>query len=63
MDRGRLDLVLGPDDGHAPDRLRREVVFDDDFVCVTARSSRYSHRLTLKQYMNALHVGAQSFGW
>ena len=57
MERGRLDLALNADDGHTPDRFHREVIYDDDFVCVVARKSRYPRRLTLKQYLNGLHVG------
>jgi DNA-binding transcriptional LysR family regulator len=57
MERGRLDLALNADDGHTPDRFHREVIYEDDFVCVVARTSRYSRRLTLKQYLDGLHVG------
>lgn len=57
MERGRLDLALNADDGHTPDRFHREVIYDDDFVCVVAKASRYSGRLTLKQYLAGLHVG------
>ena len=57
MERGRLDLALNADDGHTPDRFHREVIYEDDFVCVVASDSRYSRRLTLKQYLGGLHVG------
>jgi DNA-binding transcriptional LysR family regulator len=57
MERGRVDLALNADDGHTPDRFHREVIYEDDFVCVVAKNSRYSRRLTLKQYLEGLHVG------
>jgi DNA-binding transcriptional LysR family regulator len=57
MERGRLDLALNADDGHTPDRFHREAIYDDDFVCVVAKASRYSRKLTLKQYLAGLHVG------
>jgi len=57
MDRGRLDLALNADDGHTPDRFHREVIYQDDFVCVVAKESGHSRRLTLKQYLDGVHVG------
>jgi DNA-binding transcriptional LysR family regulator len=57
MERGRLDLALNADAGHTPDRFHREAIYEDDFVCVVAKASRYSRRLTLKQYLAGLHVG------
>ena len=48
MERGRLDLVLNADDGHLPARLASEVIFEDDFVCVAAKESRYTRALTLR---------------
>lgn len=57
MERGRLDLTLNADDGHTPERCHRAEIYADDFVCVVARSSRYGRRLTLKQYLDASHVG------
>jgi DNA-binding transcriptional LysR family regulator len=57
MERGRLDLALNADDGHTPDRFHRGVIYKDDFVCVVAKASRYSRRLTLRQYLAGLHVG------
>lgn len=57
MERGRLDLALNADDGHTPSRFHREVIYRDEFVCVVAKSSGYSRRLTLRQYLKATHVG------
>jgi DNA-binding transcriptional LysR family regulator len=57
IERGRLDLALNADDSHTPDRFHREVIYEDDFVCVVAKASRYSRKLTLRQYLDGLHVG------
>jgi DNA-binding transcriptional LysR family regulator len=57
MERGRLDLALNADDGHTPARYHREVIYRDDFVCVVAKQSRYARTLTLRQYLDGLHVG------
>jgi DNA-binding transcriptional LysR family regulator len=57
MERGRLDLALNADDSHTPARFHREVIYDDEFVCVVAKESRYPRKLTLKQYLKGVHVG------
>ncbi len=57
LERGRLDLTLNADDGHTPERLRREVIYEDEFVCVVAKDSRYRGRIVLKDYVKGLHVG------
>jgi DNA-binding transcriptional LysR family regulator len=57
MERGRLDLALNADDSHTPDRFHREVIYEDDFVCVVAKTSRYARKLTLRQYLDGVHVG------
>jgi DNA-binding transcriptional LysR family regulator len=62
MERGRLDLALNADDGHTPDRFHREVIYRDDFRCVVARERRCARRLTLKQYLDGVHVGVGVLG-
>ncbi|HWL85301.1 MAG TPA: LysR family transcriptional regulator [Polyangiaceae bacterium] len=62
IEHGRLDLAFNADDGHAPERLHREVLFQDEFACVVAKESRYRKRLTLHQYANGLHVGVGILG-
>jgi DNA-binding transcriptional LysR family regulator len=57
MERGRLDLTLNADDGYTPSRFHREVIYEDEFVCVVAKSSRYTGRFTLRQYLDGTHVG------
>jgi DNA-binding transcriptional LysR family regulator len=57
MELGRIDLALNADDGHTPDRFHREVIYEDDFVCVVASTSRHTRQLTLKRYLDELHVG------
>ncbi len=62
MERGRVDLLLHADDGHVPLQYPREVIFEEDFVCVVARDFPCSRRLTLKQYLAASHIGVTIFG-
>jgi DNA-binding transcriptional LysR family regulator len=57
MELGRLDLALNADDGHTPDRFHREAIYEDDFICVVSSTSRHPRRLTLKRYLDGLHVG------
>lgn len=57
IERGRLDLALNADDGHAPDTFLREILYEDEFICVVAKNSRHARRLTLKQYLDARHIG------
>ena len=61
MERGRLDLLLHADDGHVPTQYPREVIFEEEFVCVVAKESPYSKGLTTKQYLNGWHVGVTIF--
>jgi DNA-binding transcriptional LysR family regulator len=57
MEHGRLDLALNADDGHTPDRFRRQVIYHDEFVCVVSKNSRYKRRLTSRQYLEGRHIG------
>ena len=57
IEKGRLDQLLNADDGYLPPRFAREVIFDDTFLCVAAKESKYPRVLTLKQYLAAEHVG------
>ncbi|WP_394846112.1 LysR family transcriptional regulator [Pendulispora brunnea] len=57
LEHGRLDLALNADDGHAPERFHREVIYEDEFVCVVSKDSPHTRRITLKQYANGLHIG------
>ena len=64
LERGRVDLVLGVDDGNkGAQKLSSEFLWDETFVCVISEEQPYSRQLTLKQYMAMRHVqvtGAQS---
>ncbi len=60
MDRGRIDLLLYADDGNVPAHLARQVLFEEEFVCVVAKDSPYAHKLTLNQYLDGLHVGVNT---
>jgi DNA-binding transcriptional LysR family regulator len=62
LDRGRLDLVLNAEDGNTPARLSREVIFEDTFVCVVAKDSKYKRKITLEQYLEAPHIGVSILG-
>lgn len=62
MDRGRIDLLLYAEDGNVPAHLPRQVLFEEEFVCVVAKDSPYAHRLTLNQYLDGLHVGVNTLG-
>lgn len=62
LERGRLDLTVNADDGHTPEGLHREVIFEDDFVCVVAKESAHARRgtpprITMTAYAKGLHVG------
>jgi len=57
LERGRLDLLLNADDGNLPPHFSSEILYEDEFVCVVDRASRYVRRLTLKQYVDAAHIG------
>jgi len=53
---GSVDLVLNADIGYVPPQMQSEVIYDDEFVCIVATESPYK-RLTIKQYLNAEHIG------
>lgn len=59
---GSIDLVLNADDGYLPSPLQSERIYDDDFVCVVAAESSYGRRLTIKQYLEAEHIGVSILG-
>ena len=61
-ERGRIDLLLHADDGNVPHNFARSVIFEEEFVCVVARKSLFSKRLTLKQYLSAPHIGVTIIG-
>ncbi|MCU1320708.1 MAG: Transcriptional regulator [Acidobacteriaceae bacterium] len=62
LDHGRLDLVLNAEDGFVPSHLQAEAIYEEDFVCVVAAEAEYPRRLSLKQYLEAEHVGVGIFG-
>ncbi|UJR86183.1 Hypothetical protein I5071_82650 [Sandaracinus amylolyticus] len=59
---GSIDMLFYGDDGHVPDHLSREVLFDTQFVCVVDAKSRHRKRLTLAQYVAARHIGVGILG-
>ena len=62
LEHGQLDLLLNADDGNAPASFVREVLFEEEFVCVVARELACSPQLTLKQYQGMKHIGVSTFG-
>ncbi len=61
MDRGRIDLMLRADDGLAPSKFPRQVIFEEKIVCVVSKK-RPGNKLNLQQYMDGLHIGIDTGG-
>jgi DNA-binding transcriptional LysR family regulator len=57
LTRGGVDLLLSTDDTYPPSQLQSEVIYKEELVCVVAAKSAYMRRLTIKQYLEAEHVG------
>jgi DNA-binding transcriptional LysR family regulator len=57
LTRGGIDLLLSTDDSYPPSQLQGEVIYEEELVCVVAAKSAYTRRLTIKQYLEAEHVG------
>ncbi len=62
MEHGRIDLLLYADDGNIPSNLQRQLLYEEDFVCVVSQNSHFEHRLSEKQYLDAKHVGIMTLG-
>lgn len=62
MDRGRIDLLLRGDDGLVPPRFPRQVIFEEQIVCVVSKDRQRGNKLTRQQYLDGLHVGIDTFG-
>lgn len=62
LEHGQIDLLLNADDGVAPANLVREVLFEEELVCVVAQEHQCSPHLTLKQYQEMRHIGISTFG-
>ncbi len=62
LEKGRLDLVLDADHDTATIQLKKEVIFEVDFVCVVSRNSKFTRAITLKQYLAAEHVAVDIIG-
>ena len=54
--RGRLDLLLGPDDGRLPMQYERQALYEEEFVCAFDRRRPYGNKLTLAEYLEARHI-------
>jgi DNA-binding transcriptional LysR family regulator len=62
LEHGRLDLVLNAEDGHTPARFSKEILFEDRFVCVVAKASKHTRKITLGHYLAASHIGVSTLG-
>jgi DNA-binding transcriptional LysR family regulator len=62
LDRGRIDLMLRADDGLAPPRFPRQLIFEEKVVCVVSKDSQRGNKLSLRQYLDGLHVGIDTGG-
>jgi DNA-binding transcriptional LysR family regulator len=47
LERGKLDLILHPDDGLLPSHLSSQRLYEE-WICAVVRESKFSDRLTLK---------------
>ncbi len=56
LEHGRMDLLLAAQDGLLPRGMRSEVLFDDQVVCVVAKTHRLNKRLTFEQYLAGQHI-------
>jgi DNA-binding transcriptional LysR family regulator len=54
---GSLDLALIGDEGHVPSQLQTKVIYEEEFVCIVSAQAHYSRQVTLKQYLEAEHIG------
>ncbi len=57
LERNVLDLVLDAKIGAVPEHLESELLFEDEFVCLTASTSDLPAHLTLRQYLRQQHIG------
>jgi DNA-binding transcriptional LysR family regulator len=62
LEHGRLELVLNAEDGFLPPHLKREILFEDEFVCVVAKDYPLKRRISLNQYVTAKHIGVSVLG-
>ena len=56
LSRGRLDLLLGPDDGRLPKQYERQILYEEELLCVFDRKRPYGTKLTLAEYLDARHI-------
>lgn len=56
IEHGRIDLAFHAEDGLFPSHFTREVLFEEDMVCVVAKNSPHKKKISLKNYAEANHV-------
>ena len=57
LDRGALDMLLGPDDGQLPLQYQRQSLFEDEFD----RKRPYATKLSLAEYLAARDIAISIF--
>jgi hypothetical protein len=50
VEHGQLDLIFQIDDGPLPSHFQSERLYREDWVCALAKESRFSDRMSLKNY-------------
>ena len=56
VEHGQIDLMLHIDVALLPSHFQSERFYREDWICVVARVSRVGDRLSLKQYLAAIHI-------
>jgi DNA-binding transcriptional LysR family regulator len=61
VEHGQLDLALHIDDGLLPSHFQSERLYREDWICAVARDSRFSGRMSLKEYLAASHIVVSTY--
>jgi DNA-binding transcriptional LysR family regulator len=62
LEANSQDLVLDVDFRMLPGTLRKEVLFEDQYVCVVAKDAPYGSHISLEEYVAAGHASINFFG-
>jgi DNA-binding transcriptional LysR family regulator len=58
---GRIDLLLHCEGTYVPQQLSRDMLFEEELVCIVAKESHYPDRFSLPDYLAALHISVSTF--
>ena len=61
LESNSCDLVLDAEFKTLAPALRKETLFEEEFVCAVRKGNRFSCKLTLAQYLSAEHVSISIF--